>query len=244
MEYFAKLSIVIPVYNERENLAYLEEELTKHLFFIANDYEIILIDDGSYDGSAGLIQSLRKINPRIRLISLESNNGQTAAFDAGFKAAKGDVIVTLDADLQNPPEEIPLLLAKLVDCDMVCGRRKNRQDDWIKQISSLVANKIRNELTGESIADIGCSLKVFNKGCLKNLILFDGMHRFLPTLLKMEGYRVQEVPVSHRQRRFGKSKYSIRNRLFKSAFDLLAIIWMQKRKLAYRILSAKSSLLN
>ncbi|MFQ5673084.1 MAG: glycosyltransferase family 2 protein [Nitrospinales bacterium] len=231
------LSIVIPLYNERENLVDLEEELQKHLEKLRRSYEIIFIDDGSQDGGAEVIRCLKSINPHIRLIQFRANAGQTAAFDAGFKAARGEVVVTLDADLQNNPADIPLLLEKIGEYDMVCGWRHRRNDPWIKKVSSKIANAVRNRLSEENIADTGCSLKAFRRECLRDLKLYNGMHRFFPTLVKMRGFKVTETKVNHYPRRHGVSKYNIRNRLLSSFMDLLAIRWMKKRRLNYQICS-------
>lgn len=230
------LSVVIPVYNERENLVPLEEELEEHLSALNCEYEILMIDDGSQDGSAQLIRELQKTNPRIRLIRFRKNAGQSDAFAAGFKAARGRIIVTMDADLQNSPADIPLLLEKVGEFDVVCGWRYKRNDPWIKRISSKIANAVRNRLSEENIADTGCSLKAFRRECFDHIKPYKGMHRFFPTLMKMEGFTVEQVKVSHRPRIHGQSKYNIRNRLVSSFVDLLAIRWMKKRKLNYDII--------
>jgi len=229
------LSVVIPVYNERENLVFLEDEIENALAKTDFKYEIIFVDDGSLDDSSNIILSLSNQNPKIRLIKFAFNSGQTSAFAAGFSAAKGDYVATLDADLQNDPSDIPKLLEKIEDFDVVCGWRFKRNDTWIKRFSSKVANKVRNFVSEEDIEDTGCSLKVFRKECLDSLKLFNGMHRFFPTLLKMEGYRVTQVKVGHHARKFGSSNYNIRNRLLTSILDLVAVRWMQKRKLNYKI---------
>lgn len=229
------LSIVIPLYNERENLVPLEEELEKHLSPLNRDYEIILVDDGSQDGSAHLIRELKKTNPHIRLIRFAHNHGQSAAFAAGFLAARGKIIVTMDADLQNSPADIPLLLEQMEEYDVACGWRHKRNDPWIKKISSKVANAVRNKLSDENIADTGCSLKAFRRNCFDNIKLYKGMHRFFPTLMKMEGLKVCEVKVNHYPRLHGQSKYNIRNRAFSSFLDLLAIRWMKERQIKYDI---------
>ena len=230
------LSIVIPVYNERDNLVPLEEKLEKVLSKLQLSYEIIFIDDGSVDGSAHLIRSIKKINPRIKLIRFGSNHGQSAAFAAGFKAARGKIFVTLDADLQNNPDDIPLLLEKMDEYDVVCGWRFKRNAPWIKRVSSKIGNAVRNSLSQEEIADTGCSLKAFRRECFNNVKIFKGMHRFFPTLMKMEGFRVTQVKVSHHPRLHGESKYNIRNRLFSSLYDLMAIRWMKKRQINYDII--------
>lgn len=200
---------------------------------LRKDFEVIFIDDGSTDKSLAVMRGLRKEYSQIRIIKLQRNCGQTAAFDCGFKAARGDIIVTLDADLQNDPNDIPRLLEKLKDCDMVYGWRRKRRDPLLKLISSKIANYIRNKLSGEDIKDTGCSLKAYKKDCLNNLKLYNGMHRFLPTLVKLEGFKVAEVEVSHHPRKYGKSKYNVRKRLIWPFLDLLAVSWMKKRHLRY-----------
>ncbi len=229
------LSVVIPVYNERESLVLLEEELGKSLNKLSMSHEIIFVDDGSLDGSSTLIRKMKEYNPHIRLLRFASNSGQTAAFAAGFKAARGDVVLTMDADLQNDPADIPVLLEGIRDHDAVCGWRHKRNDPWIKKISSKIANFVRNKLSEESIADTGCSLKAFRRECLQNIRLYNGMHRFFPTLLKMEGFKVAQVKVNHHPRLHGQSKYNISNRLFSSFMDLLAVRWMKKRKMQFQI---------
>ncbi len=169
----------------------------------------------------------------LRIVRLKSNYGQTAALDAGFKASKGKYIVMMDADLQNDPIDIPSLYDNIGGFDMVYGWRFERKDPYIKLVSSKVANYVRNKLTNENIKDVGCSLKIFRRECLNKIKLYNGMHRFLPTLFKMEGFSVKEIKVKHHSRVYGKSKYNIRNRLFKSFIDLLAVRWMNKRKLNY-----------
>jgi len=231
-----ELSIVIPLYNERDNLIPLEDKLETELSKLNLSYEIILIDDGSVDGSAHIIECMQKHNPRIRLIQFGHNHGQSAAFVAGFKAARGEIIVTLDADLQNNPADIPLLLERMQDYDVVCGWRHKRNDPWIKRVSSKIGNAVRNKLSEEEIADTGCSLKAFRRECFDKVKLFKGMHRFFPTLMKMEGFRVTQVKVSHHPRLHGESKYNIRNRLFSSFQDLLVIRWMKKRQINYDII--------
>jgi dolichol-phosphate mannosyltransferase len=229
------LSLVIPVYNERDNLAILHREITEVLRPMGDSYEILFVDDGSTDGSDGVLRGLRKTDPRVRVLSFARNAGQSAAMDAGFKGARGDVVATLDADLQNDPADIPRLLEALPGWDAVVGVRRRRQDSLVRRVSSRVANYVRNRLSDETITDTGCSLKVFRRAPLQRLVLYNGMHRFLPTLLKMEGFRVQEISVGHRPRRHGESKYGIGNRLLPSFMDLLAVRWMKRRKLRYEV---------
>ncbi|HIF02536.1 MAG TPA: glycosyltransferase [Nitrospinaceae bacterium] len=230
------ISIVIPVYNERENLILLDKKITKSIKPLNKKYEVILVDDGSVDGSVDLIRKLKNENPCLRLIRFDRNYGQTAAFSAGFSKARGNIIVTMDADLQNDPADIPLLLEKINEYDVVCGWRYKRNDPWVKKLSSRIANAVRNTLSEESIADTGCSLKAFRRKCFQNIKLYNGMHRFFPTLMKMEGFSVTQVKVGHYPRVHGYSKYNISNRLFASFKDLLAIRWMKKRQIKYDII--------
>jgi len=229
------ISIVIPVYNEEANLKPLSRELREVLDGLGRPYEIIFVDDGSVDQSFAILKEAASHDPQIRVIRFTKNTGQTAAFDAGFRAARGDIVVTMDADLQNDPHDIPRLLEKIEEFDVVCGWRYKRRDPWIKIVSSKIANFVRNILSQEEIVDTGCSLKAFRKECLQNIKLFNGMHRFLPTLTKMEGFTVTQVKVNHRPRRFGTTKYNIRNRMVRAFADLLAVRWMKKRHLDYEI---------
>jgi len=229
------VSIVIPLYNEEANLKPLSRELREVLDGLGRPYEIIFVDDGSVDHSFAILKEAASNDPQIRVIRFKKNTGQTAAFDAGFRAARGDIVVTMDADLQNDPHDIPRLLEKIGEFDVVCGWRYKRRDPWIKIVSSKIANFVRNILSQEEIVDTGCSLKAFRKECLQNIKLFNGMHRFLPTLTKMEGFTVTQVKVNHRPRRFGTTKYNIRNRMVRAFADLLAVRWMKKRHLDYEI---------
>jgi len=229
------ISIVIPVYNEEDNIKPLISELQEVLRGLDKSYEIILVDDGSRDRSLAILKEAASHDPHIRVIRFRKNAGQTAAFDAGFRAAQGDIVVTLDADLQNDPHDIPRLLQKIEKFDVVCGWRHRRRDPWIKIVSSKIANFVRNKLSQEEIVDTGCSLKAFRKECLQNMKLFNGMHRFLPTLAKMEGFTATQVKVNHRPRKFGTTKYTISNRMVRAFTDLLAVRWMKNRHLNYEI---------
>ncbi len=223
------------MYNEQENLAFLMEGLEPVMASLARPYEIIFVDDASSDRSLEVLKELSRKHPSIRIAKFKTNSGQSAAFDAGFKLAGAAIVVTMDADLQYDPRDIPRLLGQLRDYDLVCGWRKSRHDPWLKRISTKVANAVRNTLSAETIKDTGCSLKAFRKESLLNLKMYKGMHRFLPTLLKMQGARVCEIEVRHLPRKFGRSKYNIRNRLFKSFLDLLFVVWMKKRNLNYKL---------
>lgn len=230
-----ELSLVVPVFDERDNLEPLLRELDQALGASAPEHEIILVDDGSGDGSSQKIAELARSHPRVRALHFRCNRGQTAAFDAGFKAARGRWIATLDADLQNDPRDILTLLGAVAGYDAVVGYRARREDPWLRRVSSRIANTVRNRLSGDDIIDTGCSLKLFRRECLSQVKLYKGLHRFLPTLLRMEGYRVLQLPVSHRPREHGHSKYGVWNRVFSAFADLLAVRWMKKRRLDYEV---------
>ncbi len=230
-----ELSVVVPVFDERDNLEPLVAELLDVLPATAHAFEILLVDDGSGDGSAETIATLARSRPGVRGLHLDRRRGQTAALDAGFKAAAGAVVVTLDADLQMDPRDIPRLLEALPGHDAAIGYRTVRRDGLVRRASSRVANAVRNLVSGDRVRDSACPLKAFRRECVAGLALYDGMHRFLPTLLRMEGRRVVEVPVGHRRRRSGRGKYGIRNRLPRALADLLAVRWMRKRRLDYEV---------
>ncbi len=232
------ISIVIPLYNEVDNIEPLGHSVLRAME--GQNCEVIIVDDGSTDGSTEKLKEWCAKHENFRTLHFKRNSGQTAAMDAGFKSAMGKYIVSMDADMQNDPGDIPRLLEKLNTYDMVCGWRQRRNDPWIKRISSTVANFIRNKLSWENIKDTGCSLKAYRKECLDQIKLFNGMHRFLPTLFKMEGFTVTEIVVNHYPRKFGKSKYGISNRAFRAFLDLLAVRWMKKRKLHYEAENGKS----
>ncbi len=230
-----KYSIVIPVHNEEKNLPILVNELSGVITKLDGEVEVIFIDDGSNDNSFNLVSALKKRFEWIKIIKVKKRSGQTAAFDAGFKQAQGEIIITMDADLQNNPDDIFKLLKYYPSNDVISGKRVNRKDTLTKKISSRIANYIRNKITNEHIVDTGCSLKLFKAEYIKRLKLFDGLHRFLPTLCKMEGAKVIEVPVSHRPRKYGKTHYGILNRAFKALIDAFAVRWMKKKFLNYKV---------
>lgn len=232
-----EISVVVPLYNEEPNLTPLYESTKKILEELRRPWEIVFVDDGSTDGGPKILRQLSEKDSSISIVTFEKNAGQTAAFDAGFKKAKGDLIVTMDADLQNDPSDIPKLLEfiKEKDCELVCGWRYKRNDPFVKRISSKIANFIRNKISSDNIHDTGCSLKVFKRKALLQIRLYDGMHRFFPTLMKINGFRVHEVKVNHLPRIYGASKYNISNRAWRSFGDLLAVRWMHNRFLHYKI---------
>ena len=231
------LSVVIPVYNEEENLPPLWAELRGVLDGLTLHFEVVFVDDGSRDRSAEIIRGFRESDPRVRLVRLKANAGETAATDAGFKAARGRWVVTMDADLQNDPHDIPGMLAHLEQWDAVTGWRVDRGegDSVVRRASSRIANRVRNALSEETIQDSGCTFRAFRRECLRGLVLYRGFHRFIPTLLKLRGYRVLEVPVKNRPRRFGQSKYGVMNRVFVATADLLVVRWMKNRFLRYEV---------
>jgi dolichol-phosphate mannosyltransferase len=236
------LSICVPVYNEAENLPLLHEAVASICDSAVPriDFELILVDDGSKDGSWQAIEALAAKDPRVRGLKFKQNCGETAASDAGMRAARGKFVMTMDADLQNEPGDIPAFLQELdkgnVDC--VCGTRvgtRGQGDSFIRVASSRIANWVRNKLSQENITDAGCTYRCFKRECVDKLKLYRGLHRFIPTLLKMEGYTVTEIPVTNNPRLHGESKYGVWNRLFKSFRDLLAIRWMKSRLLGYEV---------
>jgi len=229
------LSVVVPAYDEGANLRTLHGELAAALADLGRPWELVWVDDGSTDDTLAVMRALAGEDPRVRVVALEGNHGQTAALEAGFHRARGEVLATLDADLQNDPADLPRLLAALDRADVVNGVRQGRRDGWVRRVSSRIANGFRNRATGESVTDVGCSLRVMRAAYVRRIKLFRGLHRFLPTLLRMEGARVIELPVSHRPRRHGRSKYGIGNRLFAGLHDVFAVRWMQSRALRYRV---------
>ena len=222
------LSIVVPVYNEEKNVVILYKELKTVLGKFKKDYEIIFVDDGSTDSTFKELERLNKNDRRLRIIRFRKNFGQTAALDAGFKHAKGKVIVSIDADLQNDPTDIPKLLIKLEeDYDVVSGWRKNRKDTTSKNFASRGAHKLRRLLFKDQIHDSGCTLKAYRRECFEGLDLYGEMHRFIPALLSWKGFRITEIVVKHRARKYGKTKYSWR-RIVKGFLDMLVVkFWMQ-----------------
>lgn len=225
-----RVSIVVPLYNEEENVAALQRELTDTLKDV--DYEIIFVDDGSHDKTVTRIAP----DPRVRVLRFERNAGQSAALFAGLQAARGEVAVLLDGDLQNDPADIPRLLAEISrGADLVCGYRAQRKDTAVKRITSRVANFVRSRFTRDGVRDTGCTLKAMRRDCISTLIPFKGMHRFIPALVKGAGYRLVEIPVNHRPRRFGESKYGLGNRAVRATVDMFGVRWLLSRRLDYRL---------
>lgn len=232
-------SVVIPVKDERDNVVPLTEHLLKvlqtHEASRAASFEILFVDDGSTDGTALMLDQLAERYESVKVLHFDRNYGQTSAFDAGFKRTSGALVITMDGDLQNDPEDINTLLPHSEQFDLVCGWRMNRHDNIVRMISSRIANAVRSAVTGDRIHDTGCSLKIFQRAVIERLQLFEGMHRFFPALALMYGFTVTEVPVRHHPRAHGVSKYGVGNRLFRGLYDLFAVRWMQSRALHYRL---------
>lgn len=226
------VSIIIPVKDEGENIDILGNEINMAMENVTLPWECIWIDDGSTDTTVGELKKLSACDARHRLVILARNFGQSAALSVGFQNATGDILVTLDGDGQNDPADIPRLIEKLQKhgADMVNGVRQKRHDSFIRKISSRIANNFRDWVTGDSVTDVGCSVRVFKRECVKGIPVFKGMHRFLPTLVRMQGYtHIMESLVNHRPRVRGKTKYGIQNRLWVGLADLAAVKWMQSR---------------
>jgi len=230
------LSLVIPCYNEEENVPTLLSRVEASLNLIGKPYEVVIVDDGSTDSTPQLLADAKQSRPWLRILRMVKNAGQSAGFEAGFVAARGKYIATIDADLQNDPEEVPRLLTMIEEhpeYDMINGWRKDRQDTNFRRWQSRQANKIRNWISQDDINDSACSLKVYRDYTVKGLKLFNGAHRFFPALVKMRGYKVFETPVKHSHRFAGTAKYGFRNRAFKALIDLLGVRWMKMRYLRY-----------
>jgi glycosyltransferase involved in cell wall biosynthesis len=224
------VSVVVPVFNEEENMPILQSELRSALSSL--DHEIIFVDDGSTDRSVEKIER----SPEIRVLSFEKNTGQSAALYAGIKAALGKTIVMIDADLQNDPADIPRLLQEISNgFDLVCGYRAKRKDTITKRLTSRVANFVRSRFTKDYVRDTGCTLKAMRYECANALVPFKGMHRFIPALIRGAGYKLIEIPVNHRPRRFGQTKYGFGSRAWRATTDMFGVRWLLSRRLNYKI---------
>ena len=225
-----ELSVLLPAYNEEDCIAAIVRETVCVLHGLGRPFEILVVDDGSTDSTPARLKALCAEMPELRALRLAVNAGQSAALGAAFQAARGNIFVTLDADGQNDPSDIPALVAKLDSCDLCCGYRARRRDTWSKRLASRLANAVRNRALGENIRDTGCTLKAFRADFARALPMqFRGMHRFLPALMAMAGARIAEIPVNHRPRAAGQSKYTNWGRLGETLRDLRAVRWMQKR---------------
>ncbi|MEP7015083.1 MAG: glycosyltransferase family 2 protein [Verrucomicrobiota bacterium] len=225
-----EVSVVVPLFNEEENISILQSELRAALKGL--DHEIIFVDDGSVDRTVERIEAA----PNIRVLRFEKNAGQSAAMYAGLQAARGVTAVLIDGDLQNDPADIPRLLEEIArGADLVCGYRANRKDTLVKRLTSRIANAVRSRFTKDGVRDTGCTLKAMRRECVSALLPFKGMHRFIPALVKGAGFRLVEIPVNHRSRRFGESKYGLGNRAFRATTDMFGVRWLLSRRLNYKI---------
>ncbi len=230
-----ELTVVIPIYNEEASVTPLIEEIVAVVGLDPDRTEILCVDDGSSDRTGELLAELRKTYPVLHVITFETNAGQSAAMACGFLEARGRYVVAMDGDGQNDPADIPRIVELLDRYQVVCGIRRNRRDSLAKRWGSRLARTVRRWVIGDSIVDIGCSLKGFHRDAIRRLYFFDGAHRFLPVLLEMEGCSITQIDVNHRPRRAGVSKYGNLGRLAKTWQDLLGVRWMQKRKLDYQV---------
>ncbi len=224
------VSVIVPVYNEEENVPILQAELRAALRAI--DHEFIFVDDGSADHTVERIEAA----PNLRVIRFEKNAGQSAAIYAGLQAARGAILVLIDGDLQNDPADIPKLVGEISrGADLVCGYRAQRRDTRVKRLTSRIANAVRSRYTKDGVRDTGCTLKAMRRECVSALFPFKGMHRFIPALIKDAGYRLVEIPVNHRPRRFGQTKYGLGNRAVRATIDMFGVRWLLSRRLNYKI---------
>jgi dolichol-phosphate mannosyltransferase len=224
------LSVIVPVYNEAESVAQLLSELVAALQ--SYSHEIVFVDDGSKDGTADRIGGTAS----VRVLRFERNAGQSAAIYAGLQAAHGKILILIDGDLQNDPKDIPRLVAEIgKGADLVCGFRVKRQDSWFKRAQSRIANTIRSRFTRDGVRDTGCTLKAMRSECREALIPFHGMHRFIPALVKGMGYKLVEIPVNHRPRQHGQSKYRFGNRAWRATIDMFGVRWFLSRQIRIRL---------
>jgi len=225
-----RVSVVVPLFNEEANVPILQSELRAALGGL--DHEIIFVDDGSIDRTVERIENA--VN--VRVLRFAKNAGQTAAIYAGLQTARGATAVLIDGDLQNDPADIPKLLAEISrGADLVCGYRAQRKDTLVKRLTSRVANFVRSRFTKDGVRDTGCTLKAMRRECVGALVPFKGMHRFIPALIKAAGYRLVEIPVNHRPRRFGRTKYGLGNRALRATIDMFGVRWLLSRRLNYKV---------
>jgi dolichol-phosphate mannosyltransferase len=230
------LSVVLPVYNEEACIEGVLRELHGVLAGLAMPFEILAVNDGSTDRTRAILLKLIPALPGLRVLTLAPNAGQSAAMGMGFRHARGERVVAMDADGQNDPADIPVLLARLDGCDVCCGYRVNRQDTWSKRMAGSVANAVRRAILKDGIRDTGCSLKAFKAWVVRDLPMdLKGMHRFLPALALMRGARIEQAPVRHRARSAGASKYTNMGRLVRTVADLAAVRWMRSRHKRFEV---------
>ncbi|MEJ2152408.1 MAG: glycosyltransferase family 2 protein [Gemmatimonadota bacterium] len=237
------VSVVVPLLDEADNLPRLHAETVDAMATLDVGWEIVYVDDGSVDAGPRILAELADLDPRVQVITLDRNHGQSTAMIAGAEAACGNWVATLDADGQNDPKDIPRMWEVITKrkCDGVTGVRVNRADGWVKRVASRIANGVRNRVLGDEITDVGCSTRILPKNAILSAARFEGMHRFLPTLVRALGYRIEELPVNHRPRIAGQSKYGINNRLWCGLADLLMVRRLLGRKIQYRIKQSRSA---
>lgn len=228
-------SLVIPMKDEAESVYALIQEIEEVMTSMGQPWELICINDGSKDETEEHLCTLLRSKAFLRLLSFTRCFGQSACLEAGFARARGEFVITLDGDGQNDPADIPKLVAAVGGWDLVCGERIARQDPWLKKKVSRLANAIRRWICQDGIRDTGCSLKIYRASALRQIKMYEGMHRFLPALFHIAGFRVRQIPVGHRERRAGKSKYPFYKRLIRPLLDLFAVAWMRRRALRYTI---------
>jgi dolichol-phosphate mannosyltransferase len=225
------ISVIIPCFNEAENVGPMMEKLLQVLPPFKRSWEVLFVDDASTDDTVDRLREWLPRSPELRILRHSANSGQSAALWTGFERARGEILITLDADLQNDPEDIPKLLNELENCDMVCGVRVNRRDTGWKRFSSRIANWYRRKMLGDRFQDTGCNFRAFHRRVLEGVPPFRGLHRFLPSVCSINGFRVAEVPVQHHPRKRGVSKYGTANRLWVGLCDTFAMRWYRKRRL-------------
>ena len=224
------VSVVVPVFNEEDNIVELQKQIAEALKDV--DYELVIVDDGSTDATVSRVVK----SERVRLLEFAKNAGQSAAMHAGIHQAKGEILVLLDGDLQNDPADIPAMIERLnAGFDLVCGYRAKRKDTPFKRLQSRIANNVRSRFIGDNVRDTGCTLKVMRRDCREALLLFNGMHRFIPALIGAMGWRVTEMPVNHRARIHGISKYGFGNRALRATMDMFGVSWLNSRRKTYQI---------
>lgn len=229
------LTVLIPVCNEVENAAPLLEELVPVLEGLGKTYEIIFVDDGSTDGTYQRLRELQSRFPKTRLIKFTTNYGKTAALVAGWENSRGKIIIIMDGDLQNDPRDIPALIEQIPPYDLVCGYRIKRHDSWFRRMQSYIANQVRDWVIRDGIHDSGCAFQAIRHEALHTQKYYRGLHRFLPAMFMLDGYKVGQVPVNHRPRLHGYGKFNLRNRIVRTFDDLMAVRWLRSRWLRYEI---------
>lgn len=227
----AEIAIIVPVFNEQENILPLTEEIQLAMQRIPRSYEVVFVDDASTDATWDKIREAQERNARVRGLRHKRNAGQSAALWTGILATNCPILVTMDGDRQNDPQDMPVLLAELADCDFVCGVRSRRVDNWLRRISARIARAARRRVLRVDFCDTGCAFRAFRRQCVDGVFPFNGVHRFLPILVHSNGARVKEIPIGHRARVAGQSKYGVWNRLWRGLYDLFGLTWYQSRRL-------------